>query len=436
MKKKRIHSWALYSMSIVLCSVFFILGWYGLQVYKKIPLNHTAPEESLTTTTAEDSEIAVADPLPTQVQYNLSLPHTRTLASGEQIILATTIAKTGESGAVGQALSDGVFLALNVINTTLGGVFGKKRLSLEQRDDSGVIARAIPHIYDLIAKTPFFFSPAGEAVFEKVYLPLLRKKALTVFFPAVGMRAGVTPELPVVWFRPPYSFEIEALLHYAFNTMKKTKISLFFEESNWGIEAKKALEASLKERYGLTLCSFASYQPNTVLIQDAIAEFKKTRPQVIICISSGRATYNFIREAINQELHSVEFLGLSSLASIATQLKKSRGVRLITTSVVPNPHKSKLPIVQQYRKYMQQYLPNKGLSTSSLEGFIAGSLFAYFIGLHTPQATGEEVLATIAQHASHMVFKGLVLRYAQKTLSWSVWLNTGIENIWNEYSNG
>jgi ABC-type branched-subunit amino acid transport system substrate-binding protein len=173
-----------------------------------------------------------------------------------------------------------------------------------------------------------------------------------------------------------------------------------------------------------------------VLIQDAITEFKKTRPQVVLCLASGRATYNFIREAINQEQHSVEFLGLSSLASIAPQLKKSRGVRLVTTSVVPNPHKSKLPIVQQYRKYMQQYLPNKGLSTSSLEGFIAGSLFAYFIGLHGPTVTGNDVLATITRIAPRMVFKGLVLQYKEKTVSWSVWLNTGVENIWNEYSNG
>jgi branched-chain amino acid transport system substrate-binding protein len=413
-----------------------LLVWYGMQSYRgglsNTSLSHGGHSFS---TTAEDTEITVADPLPTQVQFVLS-PQRATLVHGEQVVLGSTIAKTGENGSGGQALGDGVFLALNSINTACGGVWGTTRLSLDQRDDGGVIARAIPHIYNLLSKTPFFLSPVGEVVFEKVYLPLLRKKALSVFFPAVGMRAGVTPDLPVVWFRPPYTFEIEALLHYAINTIKKTKISLFVEESSWGTEVRKAVEVVLQETYGLTLCSVASYQPNTVLIQDAISEFKKTRPQVILCVSGGRATYNFIREAINQELHSVDFLGLSSLASIAPQLKKSRGVRLITTSVVPNPHKSKLPIVQQYRKHMQQYLPNKGLSTSSLEGFIAGSLFAYFMGLHTSKVTGDELRATIAEKARYMVFKGLVLQYKDNAISWSVWLNTGIENIWNEYSHG
>ncbi|MEI7580459.1 MAG: ABC transporter substrate-binding protein [bacterium] len=437
MRKKKIHSWVWYGIGVLCVMSIFLLAWYGMQSYQG-GLIHTSVshEGDSASTTAEDTEIAVADPLPTQVQFALPQSQRSVLVSGKQIVLGATIAKTGENGSAGQALGDGVFLALNGINTMCGGVWGNTRLSLDQRDDSGVIARAIPHIYDLLSKTPFFFAPTGEVVFEKVYLPLLRKNALSVFFPAVGMRAGVTSDLPVVWFRPPYTFEVEALLHYAVNTIKKTKISLFVEESSWGSETRSAVETVLKEKYGLTLCSVASYQPNTVLIQDAIAEFKKTRPQVILCVSSGRATYNFIREAINQELHAVDFLGLSSLAAIAPQLKKLRGVRLVTTSVVPNPHKSKLPIVEQYRNYMQQYLPNKGLSTSSLEGFIAGSLFAYFMGLQMQHATGGELFATIADVARCMVFKGLVLRYKDKTISWSVWLNTGIENIWNEYSHG
>jgi branched-chain amino acid transport system substrate-binding protein len=436
MKQKRPYSWIKYGLLIV-CLVICGVGlWYGFTLYHSGGKSAVSSEGTTAAGSAEDSEIAVADPIPTQVQFVLPSGRQQHLVQNEQIILGTTIAKTGESGAIGQALSDGVFLAFNTINTLHGGVWGKKRISLDQRDDSGVIARALPHMYDLLSKTPLFFSPMGEVVFEKAYLPLLKKKALTLLFPAVGMRVGVAPDLPVVWFRPPYTFEVEALLHYAVNTIKKNKISLFVEESSWGLEAKQAAIEILEKKYGLAVCSAASYQPNTVLIQDAISEFKKTRPQVVICLSSSRATYNFIREAINQEQHSVEFLGLSTLASIAPQLKKSRGVRLITTSVVPNPYKSKLPIVQQYRKYMQQYLPNKGLSTSSLEGFIAGSLFAYFVSLCQKQAGAGELLETIARASAKTVFKGLILQYKDKTMSWSVWLNTGVDTIWNEYSNG
>jgi ABC-type branched-subunit amino acid transport system substrate-binding protein len=305
---------------------------------------------------------------------------------------------------------------------------------LNQRDDSGVIARALPHIYDLLSQTPFFFSPTGETVFEKIYIPLLQKKALTVLFPSVGMRGGVDRNSPVVWLRPPYSFEIEALIHYAVHTLKQTKIALFFEESAWGLEAKQAAEKILKESYDLKPCASASYPPSTVIVQQAVSALKESRPRVVICISSGRPTYNFIREALNQEMHAVNFLGLSRVAHVAPQLKSSRGVQLVTASIVPNPYKSKLPIVQEYRKCMQQFLRNKGLSTSSLEGFIAGSLLGYFLqqpGVETVPDLFKKIIQT-----KHMVFKGLVLQYKKKTLSWSVWLNTGVENEWYEYSNG
>ena len=154
---------------------------------------------------------------------------------------------------------------------------------------------------------------------------------------------------------------------------------------------------------------------------------------MVLCLSSGRPTYNFIREAINQQMQSVAFLGLSRVAHIAPQLKKSRGVLLVTTSVVPNPYNSKLSIVQEYRTLMQQYLPNKGLSTDSLEGFIAGSLLGYFLEQSSQSTTVTQLLNKITQ-TRPLIFKGLALQYKEQTLSWSVWLNTGIESAWHEYS--
>ena len=52
--------------------------------------------------------------------------------------LATLLAKTGEASLRGKALSDGLFLYLNKINTEHGGLAGRIRISLDQRDDSDV----------------------------------------------------------------------------------------------------------------------------------------------------------------------------------------------------------------------------------------------------------------------------------------------------------
>jgi len=423
--------------AIVIIALFTVLVGTTLYYWKR-SIHHThktiVDDSDNEATGTDDSEIVVAQPLP--INVSMTLPkdpvQQKMLVTGDQISLGTSIQKTGELGLLGRTLSDGIFLCLNKVNTVDGGAWKTHRLSLDQRDDSGQVYRATPHIHDLLNKTPFFFSPSGEIVFEKVYIPLLARNALALFFPYVGMRSQVTKGMPVVWFRPPYRQEIRALLDYLISVLKQDKIALFYEESTWGIEAKRAAEDILLRRYSIKPCGSAPYQPNTVMVQQAVIDIKKSSPQAIICLANGRPTYNFIREAINQQLHYATFLGLSRTAHIAPQLQASRGIGLITSSVVPNPYNSQLPIVQEYRKYMQQYLPNKGLSSESLEGYIAASLFVYFLEQCPKTVTVAQLLDRIAQ-SGEMLFKGLHLKYKNKTLSWSVWINKGSDVAWDEY---
>ena len=121
-----------------------------------------------------------------------------------------------------------------------------------------------------------------------------------------------------------------------------------------------------------------SYQPGSVNVQAALSVIEKSEPHVVICIANGRPAYNFIREAVNRRLHYVSFLGISLLSGIAQHLQESRGISLVTSSVVPNPYNSNLSIAVQYRDDMQRYLPNKGLSTSSFEGYVNSMLLTFF----------------------------------------------------------
>ena len=398
------------------------------------PKMSTAHENRATDIVADDSEIRIPQPLPERTSF--VIPRLKALdaplVNSGKIMLGTSIPKTGELGLAGRGLSDGLFLFLNKTNTVDHGVWRTCSVSLDQRDDSGLVARALPHVYDLLSKSPLFLAPAGDIVFEKVYFPLLRQGAIAVFFPAVGLRQENVDELPVVWFRPSYALEVAALIKYALRSLKVSKMAVFYEESAWGLEAKKAAEAVLKKENGCALCASASYQPNTVTIQGAVSEIKKTAPQVVLCLAGGRATYNFIREALNQQMHAVSYLGLSRTAAVAPQLKKARGVTLFTASVVPNPHKSQLPIVASYRTFMQRYLPNKGLSTESLEGYIAASLFIYFCSLLSPRASAGDLMKLIKQ-PREILFKGLRLYYKNHSLSSAVWINGGVDMVWDEW---
>ena len=160
---------------------------------------------------------------------------------------------------------------------------------------------------------------------------------------------------------------------------------------------------------------------------------EKSEPHVVICIANGRPAYNFIREAVNRRLHYVSFLGISLLSGIAQHLQESRGISLVTSSVVPNPYNSNLSIAVQYRDDMQRYLPNKGLSTSSFEGYVNSMLLTYFLQQLSADATIGDLISAM-EHMQPINFKGLNLEHNNHTLSHTVWINEGRNTTWHEYA--
>lgn len=354
---------------------------------------------------------------------------TEPLFNKGMVSLASTAAKTGEASLIGKALRDGLFLYLNRVNAEQSN---HARVSLDQRDDAGQVLQAVQHVGELLEDHHLFFSSMGDNTLEKVYIPLLSEGKVALIFPVAGMRPSYETNTPAIFFRPSYIQEVSALVYYALEILKKKKVGVFFEESEWGREAKEAVEHALAT-YGIPLAAAASYQPGTVNVQSALRQMQQAEPHVVICVSSARPAYNFIREAINHQLHYVSFLGISRLTNIAEHLRTSRGTTLVTSSVVPNPHNSQLPIVDLYRQDMQRYLPNKGLSTHSLEGYINSMLFTFYLEYMSPQATVGDLIS-VMKNTKNLLFKGLDLDCSNNTLSHTIWINEGSEQQWHEYT--
>ena len=347
-----------------------------------------------------------------------------------EVHIATTLAKTGEAALLGKALSDGLFLYLNRINSADGGIGGVIQVMLDQRDDESRLRTGAKHILKLKRTIPLFFSPLSDGLLEKVLVPLLDKDEAACLFPVAGIRPRPLPE-NLVYFRASYVDELHALVHYTRNVLKKQRIALFYEDSSWGRTAKAALTQILKF-YKLKLLTSASYQSGTVNVMPALKKMAAAEPQVVICVANGRPAYNFIREAVNDKLHYVQFLGISRLAGIQEHLLASRGITLTTSSVVPNPRTSSLPIVKQYRADMQHYLPNKGLSTYGLEGYICSALVSDALTKLPANATVGTLLGSF-EKLRGVNFQGMPLSYYKGGLSHSVWMNDGPDTEWRHY---
>lgn len=365
----------------------------------------------------------------------IGVSYSTSLVRDDTVSLGSLIAQSGDDALIGKSLHDGIFLYLNHYKARKKPLATSYTVSLDVRDYRDKIVEGMSEIEPLLSKTNTFFAPFSEHFLVHGFVPLMKKHSLvSLLFPVSGKRKleGIEINERVVWFRPSYAQELRALITHAVTVLQKKKIGVFYEESSWGREALASLEQFVK-RFPHVSLSTSWYQSNTINISSAVKAFQKSQPDIIICISDPRPAYSLIKEAINNKLHYVTFMGISRLAGIQENVEKSRGIRLITSSVVPNPFTSQLPIVKAYRKDMAQFLSNKSLSVYSLEGYIVARLLIHYLDqIVAKQGSWNDLYTLIC--TQRLSFGGLSLEYYNHTLSHTVWINDGMKNSkWKQY---
>lgn len=361
--------------------------------------------------------------------YNQALPRSYALASvKKELQLGTTLPTDGAVSLIGQDISYGMDLVFNQINQA-GGLLGNL-IKIKTLDSANEVMLAEKNIRDLTQATPFFLSVFGSETVASV-LDLIKTEKIFMLFPSAGDTMFRKSELRnILHFRASIADEISALLTYAVTKLYRNKIGIFYEDSRWGEEGLQQAEAALK-KLGFKILVSASYPENTVEITSAINKIADKSPNAVLCISHARPTYNFVIQALKKGLKSCKFLGLGEVVPIQEILQKSRGINLITSSVVPNPVKSEIPLVVRYRKEMAQFFANKNMSQFFLEGYCAASILVECLKQIPPPFTLENLVARL-EGLKNFDFEGLSLNFdpATRGLSTDVWINIGKDKLW------
>jgi len=346
------------------------------------------------------------------------------LLNGNEIRFNATMPITGSMSLVGDDYAKGINLVFDKLNRS-GGLNKKYLIKYFVSDDRYQSTTAKENIQKAAKESPIFVGNFGSHALSTAQ-ELLEKKHVAMVFPTVGdaqMRKNKYSN--TVFFRPSMEREIRALLNYAINNQHRKKIALFFEENQWG-KAGAAIAEELLKKLGISVCAKASYPTNTIAVTAASVEIIKSKPDAVLCISTYRPTYNFIQLVLNEGFQHCLFLGLGPATPMQQLLKKSRGVTIATSSVVPSPSKSKLAIVEAYRKDMAKFLPLRELSQYSLEGYVVGSLVVSALKkLKPPYQLGK--LMQFFEKLTKKDFGGLKIHFNPETreLSSTVWINTG-----------
>jgi branched-chain amino acid transport system substrate-binding protein len=354
---------------------------------------------------------------PEKTVIDLPIP-TKAVGGNVEVVVNASLPLTGEMSVLGKQVLDGMTLFFNKLKQrkTKGLI-----IRLNVQDDGFETIKTRDNITAMAQQSPLCISLLSTRSLLAVS-DLIKDQKILALFPMEGSASMRSAGLDnVVFFRPSYEQEIGQLVAYAVNTLHKSKIGLFYEASDSGDDALMATKKVLTQ-YKLPLHAEAWYPAQTLQVERAANELALKAPNIIICVSKARPTYNFVRYFVNKGLHKTVFMGLSGLDSIQDTLKKSRGIQLITSSVVPDQALSEVQIVKEFRADLARFMSNKKPTAYALEGYINAALFYEVLKITPQPLTVRGVLKTIAS-LKRVEFKGLQLQFdaATRTLSQQVY---------------
>lgn len=359
------------------------LGWLANsleELTSKIKSDQEGPNPSPITQQVESKEIS--KPIDELLQTNL-------VNKNQEIQLGSTMPLSKGMKLVGEFLNAGLNLVFNKLNQA-GGIKGLL-LRFTCLDDRNRSKYSQENIDTLLKKTPLLVGNWGAEV-NDLCEPYQKQGKLFNLLPTYSpttLEADANIAATSLYWRASLKSELTLLIHYAVNVVKQNKIALFYEDSLIGKEALNICEKLLK-KIGKNLHCSVSYRRNTVSISDAANKIAVSpQPDAVICVASPRAGYYLLSKLVNKRLSNCLFMATSSMSTIRENLFKSRGIELILSSPVPNPAKSTLPLIEDYRKDMQLFLPKMPLSIHSLEGYIIASLLGKAIASLNQDAKKE-----------------------------------------------
>jgi len=333
--------------------------------------------------------------------------------SRKTLILGQSCALSGPAKNLGLKMRAGIQAAFAEINDN-GGIKGQT-IHLRSKDDGYEPDRAIKNTLELIQDDQVFLligevgTPTSKAV-----IPIIEQYKVPFFAPLTGAELLRTPPNPyIINIRGSYYQEMESLAAYLIDSLRLKRISCFYQNDSYGFAGLEGIKLALQKRK-LQLVSVASYERNTVAVMGGLREIYKESPEAVVLVGTYAACAEFIKlskaKQPGQRIYgNISFVGTESLKEALGQY----GEDVIVSQVVPFPWDDRVPLVRKYQQAMHKYQRNHPLGFISLEGYIAGKLFASIAEAVPGELTREKFIQTIQKTGSFNL-GGVLLHFGEE----------------------
>lgn len=333
-------------------------------------------------------------------------------AAGEPIVLGQSCALTGPAKNLGLEMRAGLLAAFSRINDR-GGVKGRDIL-LQSMDDGYEPDRAVENTRFFIEQEDVFMmigevgTPTSKAV-----VPIIEQHEVPFFAPVTGAEFLRVPFRKfVINVRASYFQEMERLATYLVDTRKITRIACFYQNDSYGFAGLAGIQRALRKR-GMELVSQGSYERNTVAVMGGLRDVHAGKPEAIVMVGAYTACAEFIKlSKVKKDSDciycSISFVGTESLKKALGRY----GDNVIVSQVVPRPGDKSIKLMDEYMAAMNTYQHDVPVSFISLEGYIAGKLFAEIARRVKGELTRRKFISTMETTAAFDL-GGVVLHFSK-----------------------
>jgi ABC-type branched-subunit amino acid transport system substrate-binding protein len=291
--------------------------------------------------------------------------------TADEIVIGQSAAFTGTvSNEVKQATA-GAQVYFDNVNKN-GGVFGRK-ITLESLDDGFDPQRTVENTQKLISEEDAFalFLYRGTPTTEAI-LPLLSKSKIPLVGPVTGATSLHDPMQRYLFnVRATYREEVVAIARQM-GSMGLSKIAVLVSNDTFGKDALAGLDASKKEGK-LAEVTVATYERNTVAVEDAVGKIFAAKPQAVLMICTAKPCDAFVR-AYRKAGGFQPIFALSNVSSptfIHGLGDLSRGLGI--SQVFPNPQNTTIPISKEFQNAVKGKADLVS-SYAAFEGYIAAKV--------------------------------------------------------------
>lgn len=269
-----------------------------------------------------------------------------------------------------------------------------------------------------------------ETMLLNAYLDLVLKKDFLVMFPVNGVEKFRSPQYSnVIHYNHSYINESEISTAYILDKVGANKIAVVYEKPGVGDDALLGVRIACKDRKFTSLIELP-FTTSILDFKDQIAAIHRENPDVIALFLSEASVHEFIRQIGVQNIAEKILYGASSIgAESVRQYCQEKGLRLIVTYLVPNPFKSEMPIVQEFRKDASSN--NAVISAQGLEAYIIASIFVEGLRIIKGPINNDTIMKSFESMHDYK-FKGLTLNFNKNTreLLNTIWIDTGENKDW------